>query len=73
MTGELDIAELPADLTQQCATVLALVASRERITIAEASKRTGVPADTITIILTIYYAVADEMLKLVDPVGQSLH
>lgn len=65
--------DLPTDIVQQCTTVMALVASREKITIAEASERTGIPADTITIILAVYYAVADEVLKLVDPVGQSLH
>lgn len=65
--------DLPIDIVQQCTTVMALVASREKITIAEASERTGIPADTITIILAVYYAVADEVLKLVDPVGQSLH
>jgi len=72
MTPERNI-DLPADLAQQCATVMALIAAREKITIAEASERTGIPADTIAIILAIYYAVADEVLKLVDPVGQSLH
>lgn len=63
----------PDGLEQQIATILALVAAGERITIATAAKRTGIPADTITIILAIYYAVADEMLKLVDPLGQSRH
>jgi hypothetical protein len=70
---ESNITELPTDLEKHYATVLALIASRERITIAEAAERTGIPADIITIILAIYYAVADEVLKLIDPVGQSLH
>lgn len=63
----------PDGLEQQIAAILALVAAGERITIAAAAKRTGIPADTITIILAIYYAVTDEVLKLVDPVGQSRH
>ncbi|WGR95177.1 hypothetical protein MTX26_04365 [Bradyrhizobium sp. ISRA443] len=63
----------PADLGQQIATILALVSAGERITIATAAKRTGIPADTITIILAIYYAVTDEVLKQVDPLGQSRH
>jgi hypothetical protein len=64
---------LSADLEKHCETVFALIASREKITIAEASERTGIPAEIITIILAIYYAAADEVLKLLDPVGQSLH
>jgi hypothetical protein len=64
---------LPGDLEQSCATLFALIAAGEPITIAEASERTGIPSDNITIILAIYYAVADEVLKRLDPLGQSLH
>lgn len=63
----------PDDLEQQIATILDLVATGERITISTAAERTGIPADIITIILAIYYAVTDEMLKHVDPLGQSRH
>ncbi|RXG87650.1 hypothetical protein [Bradyrhizobium vignae] len=73
MTVKAGFRHCPEGLEQQIATILALVASGERITIANAAKRTGIPADTITIILAIYYAVTDEVLKLVDPVGQSRH
>ncbi|MDX3970655.1 MAG: hypothetical protein QHD01_29245 [Bradyrhizobium sp.] len=65
--------DLAADFEQQIETILALVTTGERITIATAAKRTGIPADTITVILAIYYAVTDEVLKLVDPLGQSRH
>jgi hypothetical protein len=70
---EPNVTELSGDIEQQCATVFALIASHEKITIAEASERTGIPAEIITIILAIYYAVADEMLKLIDPASRSLH
>jgi hypothetical protein len=73
VTSEPTITVVPVDLEKHCAAVLALIAARENIPIAEAAERTGIPADIITIILAIYYAVADEMLKLVDPVGRSLH
>ncbi len=53
--------------------IVALVASGEWITIAEAAERTGLSADLITSVLAIYYAIADELLKLLDPSGQSLH
>lgn len=53
--------------------LLTLIASGEKITIAEAAERTGISAETITAILAIQYAFADELLKLLDPPGQSLH
>ena len=73
MSAEHNITDLPGDIEQQCATVFALIVGREKLTIAEASERTGIPAETITIILAIYYAVADEVSKLFDPIGQPLH
>ena len=65
--------QLPADFEQRCAALVALIVAGEPITIAEASQRTGIPANIITIILATYYAVADEVLKRLDPLGQSLH
>lgn len=53
--------------------LLALIASGAKITIAEAAMRTGLSEDAITTILAVYYAVADELLKLLDPSGRSLH
>jgi hypothetical protein len=74
MTSEPTITvDVPTDLAQHCVTVFALIRAREKITIAEAAQRTGIPAEIITTILAIYYAVADEMLKLVDPASRSLH
>lgn len=73
MIAKSEITESTADFEQCCATILALIMAREKITITEAAERTRIPDDLITIILAIYYAVADEMLKLVDPVGRSLH
>lgn len=73
MTEPTIMVDVPADLAQHCVTVLALIRARQNITIAEAAHRTGIPAEIITTILAIYYAVADEMLKMVDPIGRSLH
>jgi len=58
---------------QQYAAVCALIASGEKITIAEAAERTGISADIITGILAAQYAIADELLKLVDPSDHQLH
>ena len=59
----------PASAHARCARswyekLLALIASGEKITIAEAAERTGISAETITAILAIQYAFADELLKL---------
>jgi hypothetical protein len=70
--AESEITESSTDLEWCCATIFALIEAREKITIAEAAERTRIPADLIMIILAIYYAVADEMLKIA-PLGRSLH
>jgi hypothetical protein len=53
--------------------LLTLIASGERVTIAEAAERTGISVDVITNILAVHYAIADELLKLIDPRSRSLH
>ena len=53
--------------------LFALFDSGKSISIAEATERTGMTAEMITIILAIAYAMADELLKRLDPSGQSLH
>jgi hypothetical protein len=65
--------ELPPGFEQQCIELGAMIANGERITIAEAAKRTGLSTALITIILAAIYAVADEALKMVKPSDQSLH
>jgi hypothetical protein len=64
---------LPPDFESRYAALVAMIFAGEPITITEAAERIGIPADIVTIILAAHYAVADELLKLADPLGQSVH